>query len=177
MVIIAIVRILGSLPVLLWPFPGGVLAVLTDLSDLFLREQLDLGGVKGYQRFDKWLDQVYMLTFLAVALRWEPVPRNIAVGLYAYRLIGFIAFEISGERDLLLLFPNVFEVWFLFVAGVNFFNVRFEYRGTQLAAVAIVLLSVKLLQEYAIHTGRWLDSFTPSEAVEALWDWLTAPFH
>ena len=32
---------------------------------------LDLGGIPDYQNFDKWLDQVYLLTFLSVANRWE----------------------------------------------------------------------------------------------------------
>ena len=34
-----------------------------------------------------------MLTFLIVALRWRPAPRNIAVVLYAYRFAGFVTFE------------------------------------------------------------------------------------
>lgn len=174
--IIAIVRILGSLPVLVWPFPGGILAVLVDLSDLFLRSYLDLGGVSDYQEFDKWLDQVYMLTFLIVALRWPPVPRNVAVALYAYRMIGFIAFEVSGTREVLLFFPNLFELWFLFVAGVHFFKVAFSFTARNVALALVPLLAVKLFQEYALHFGQWLDGFTADEAVDAIWDWLTGPF-
>jgi hypothetical protein len=76
--IIAAVRVAGSLLVLRWAFAGAIIAVL---SDLFFRSYLDFGGVRHYQTFDKWLDQVYMLTFLAVALRWAGLPRRIAVGL------------------------------------------------------------------------------------------------
>ena len=123
-IIIAIVRILGSLPVLVWPFPGAIIAMLTDLSDLFLKDLLHLGGVDDYQSFDKWLDQVYMLAFLIVALRWQAVPRNIAVALYAYRLVGFAAFEATGERDILIAFPNLFEFWFVFVAGLKHFHLE-----------------------------------------------------
>jgi len=46
--IIAAIRIAGSLPVLRWPLAGGILAVLVDLSDLLLRDALDLGGVGDY---------------------------------------------------------------------------------------------------------------------------------
>ncbi len=176
MLLIAAVRVAGSLPVLRWAFVGAILAMLMDLSDLFIRDLVDLGGVKDYQRFDKWLDQVYMLAFLTVALRWDAVPRNIAIGLYAFRLAGFVTFEVSGERDILLFFPNVFEFWFVFVAGVQFFNVRFSYSRAQLAAALPLLLAGKLLHEYSLHVGRWFDGFSSLEAVEAVWNWLTAPF-
>ena len=189
-IIIAVVRVVGSLPVLIFPFPGAILAMLVDLSDLFLMNLLDEGGVTDYQEFDKWLDQVYMFTFLVVALRWQGTPRNIAVGLYAYRLIGFVTFEVTQERDLLIFFPNLFEFWFVFVAGAKFLRlderwrgqprlrglVPFRYTSGQLAAVLPVLLAIKLLQEFALHVGRWFDSFTAVEAVEWLWRFLTPPF-
>lgn len=174
--IIAVVRVLGSLPVLVWPFPGGILAVLVDLSDLFLRNYLHLGGVSDYQEFDKWLDQVYMLTFLIVALRWEPAPRNVAVALYAYRMIGFIAFEMTGTREVLLVFPNVFELWFLFVAGLQFFKREFTYSTKNVALALAPLLAVKLFQEYVLHYGQWLDDFTTQEAIDAVWEWISGPF-
>jgi hypothetical protein len=154
--------------------------------------------VKDYQAFDKYLDQVYMLTFLAVALRRQPPVRNISIALYVYRLAGFIVFEVTESRDLLLLFPNVFEFWFVFVAGLKFFHleegrrkeeegragplpapgrlVPFRYSAGQLALVGAVLLGAKELQEYALHYGRWFDSFTAVEAVEAVWDFVTGPF-
>ncbi len=120
--IIAAVRVAGALPVLRWPLAGAFIAIFVDLSDLFLREWIDLGGVKDYQRFDKWLDQAYMLTFLAVALRWQAAPRNISVVLYVFRLVGVIAFEITDDRDILLAFPNVFEYWFIFIAALKTFG-------------------------------------------------------
>ena len=173
--IIAVVRVLGSLPVLWWPFPGAIIAVLTDLSDLFLRSYIDAGGVHDYQELDKWLDQVYMLTFLAVALRWQPAPRNVAVVLYAYRLIGFVTFEVTGTREVLLFFPNLFELWFIFVAGVHFFKVDYPFTPRRIAYALVPLLALKLFQEYALHFGQWLEGFTAKEAVDAIWDFLT-PF-
>lgn len=189
-IIIAVVRVIGSLPVLVFPFPGAIVAMLTDMSDLFLMNLLHEGGVRDYQEFDKWLDQVYMVTFLVVALRWKGTPRNIAVGLFAYRLIGFVTFEVSQERGLLIFFPNQFEFWFVFVAGVRFFHLDDQWRGEahlrglvpfrytrgQLAAVLPVLLAIKLLQEFALHVGRWFDGFTSVEAAEWIWRLLTPPF-
>src|SRR5687768_16180315 len=115
--IIAVVRLLGALPVLRWPFYGGVLAILIDQSDLFIMNLVDAGGVDDYQTFDKYLDQAYLLTFLAVAQRWHGSDRLVANLLYAFRFAGFLAFEITGERDILLFFPNLFEFWFLLIAA------------------------------------------------------------
>jgi hypothetical protein len=175
MLIIAAARILGSLPVLRWPFIGGLAALLVDQSDLFMMNLIDLGGVTDYQGFDKHLDQMYMVTFLAVALRWEARPRAIAIALFGYRAAGFLAFKATGNRDLLLFFPNVFEFWFLLVAGLKYFRVDFAYSRLPLAVWGTVLLAVKLFQEYALHYARWLDGFTAVEAVQAIWEWVTGP--
>ena len=193
MLIIAAARIAGSLPVLRWPLAGAIVAMVVDLSDLFMMNLIHLGGVKGYQSFDKWLDQVYMLTFLAVALRWHGAPQKIALALYAYRMLGFVAFEVTDDRDVLLFFPNVFEFWFVFVAGIKQFGlegpapsaasrvpgsrllVPFRYSWGQVMSISALLLAAKLLQEYAIHVGRWFDGFTAVEAMEAIWEFLISP--
>jgi hypothetical protein len=163
--VIAVIRIAGSLPVLRWPLAGGILAVLVDLSDLLLRDVLDLGGVGDYQAFDKWLDLVYLCTFLIVALRWDGRARSIAVALFAYRLVGFVLFEVTGARALLLLFPNVFEFWFLLVAALGASRVA----GWSTARLAIVLLAItaaKEAQEWAIHGARLFDGISSLEFLD-----------
>ena len=96
--IISAVRILGALLILRWMLVGSILAVVVDLSDLFLMNLLDMGGVGNYQALDKWLDLTYMATFLWVSLRWEQPYRRIAVLLFAYRIIGVLIFEVIGNR-------------------------------------------------------------------------------
>ena len=190
--VIAVVRVLGSLAVLRWAFGGGVLAVLVDFSDLFLRNLLQLGGVRNYQSLDKWLDQVYMALFLVVVLRWPKPARNVAIALYGWRLVGFLAFEVTGARQLLVLFPNVFEFWYLFVAYVapkpavagasaavgsrGFFGRRFTFTRRGMVAALLVLLVAKEAQELVLHRFKLLDSFTAVEAVEAIWAWVSGPF-
>lgn len=173
MALIAAIRVAGSLPVLRWPLLGGVLAILVDLSDLLLRDVLDLGGIPDYQAFDKWLDQVYMAAFLAVALRWPGTERRVAVALYVYRLVGFVAFEVTGERNLLLFFPNVFEVWFLLVAAVHRFRPGFTWRAPWLAAALVALLAVKELHEWALHGARLFDGIDSLQAIDIVRRWLT----
>ena len=170
--IIAAIRIAGSLPVLRWPLAGGVLAILVDLSDLLLRDALDLGGVGDYQSLDKWLDQVYMATFLVVALRWDGPARSIAVGLFAYRLVGFLPFELTGERALLLAFPNVFELWFLLVAAAGSARVGGWSVG-RLVAVLLALTAVKEVQEWALHGARLFDGISSLEFLDLVRQRLT----
>ena len=165
--VIALIRIAGSLPVLRWPLAGGILAVLVDLSDLLLRDVLDLGGVGDYQSVDKWLDQVYLATFLIVALRWAGWPRRIAVGLYAFRLIGFVAFELTGERAVLLLFPNVFELWFLLVAALGADRVA-TWTASRYALSVLLLTAAKEVQEWAIHGARLFDGISSLEFLDLL---------
>jgi hypothetical protein len=94
----------------------------------------------------------------------------VGVALYAFRLAGFVAFEATGSRGVLLFFPNVFEFWFLFVAAQRHWWRRFAFRRRPTAAVVAVLAAVKVGQEYALHVGKWLDSFTAAEFVDAVVD-------
>lgn len=197
--LIAVVRLLGSLPVLRWPFYGALLALAIDQSDLFMMNILTLGGVSEYQVFDKYLDQAYMLTFLAVALRWAGPARTVSIALYGYRLAGVAAFEISGERELLMLFPNFFEYWVILIAGLRqsgrepfpssaaamedgpamrmaAVETARPFSRQQFVLLASALVALKLFQEYALHYGRWLDGITAVEAVEAIWRFLLPPY-
>ena len=171
--IIALIRIVGSLPVLRWAFIGAIIAIVVDFSDLFWMSVIDLGGVPNYQTFDKFLDLGYMFAFLYVSFRWANLDRNISVGLFSFRMIGLIAFEFTGDRIFLLYFPNVFEFWFIFVAGRKRF---FPSLSMNLSGVYITLsicLLGKLGQEWIIHGGKYLDRFTFFEAVESIYSFLT----
>lgn len=170
--VIGAVRIAGSLPVLRWPLAGGLLAILVDLSDLLLRDVLDLGGIPDYQSFDKWMDQVYLACFLIVALRWSGPERAIAVALYVYRLVGFVAFEVTGQRDLLLVFPNVFEPWFLLVAAIHHWRPGFAWRPTTTATALIALTALKEAQEWALHGARLFDGISSLEFLDRVRRWV-----
>ena len=170
MVVIGAIRVIGSLPVLRWPLAGALLAILVDFSDLFLRSWLELGGLGDYQAFDKYLDLVYMTTFLIVALRWSEPERAVLVVLFVFRIVGVAIFEISGERGLLLFFPNLFEFFFIFAAAQKVFWPSFQYTTGNTAVVLGVLLMPKEFQEYALHEGRWLDDYVATEVVQDWWE-------
>ncbi len=166
--VIGLYRIAGSLPALRWPRAGGLLAVAVDLFDLYLMNVLDLGGVPNYQLFDKVADQVYLAVFLIVALRWRGIERNLSIVLYAFRMAGFVAFEVTGERAILLLFPNVFEFWFLFVAALHHARPSLEWGRAPLVAVFAVLVGAKEVQEWALHYARLFDDITFLTALDEI---------
>ena len=171
--LIGLVRVLGSLPVLRWPFAGGLLAIVVDLLDLILLDWLDPFAFVHYQAFDKYLDQVYILTFLIVALRWDGLERNVAVALYLFRLVGFLVFELTGARMTLVLFPNLFEIWFLVVAGLHARGMKLAWSAPQLVAVLAAALIVKELQEWAIHGARLFDNMSSLSVLGDVWSLLT----
>ena len=174
--IIAIVRVAGSLPVLRWAFAGAVIAVLVDFSDLFLMNLLNLGGLPNYQTFDKWLDLVYMATFLVAALRWQGTARNAAIGLFAFRILGVGVFELTAWRGVLLFFPNLFEFWVVLVAGLKHYRPRYALTPMRAILWLAPLLALKEFQEYALHWGRWLDKYRAVDVATDWWDWLRGMF-
>lgn len=179
---VGLYRVVGSLFVLRWPFWGAIIAVLADLFDLLLFNLFVVyagwGGFSGYQAFDKWADQVYLATFLIVALRdFAPLPKRIAVALYLFRLVGFIAFETGvAPREALFLFPNLFEFWFIAVAFTMRYRPTFDWAPASAAGALVVLLAGKLAQEWALHVGRVFDTTTFLGAIESIWHAVTAPF-
>lgn len=56
-VVVGLARIADSLPVPRWAFVGGIIAVLVDLSDLFMMNLLDLGGRASPLRAGTWPSQ------------------------------------------------------------------------------------------------------------------------
>jgi len=166
-------RVATSLPVLRWPLAGGLLAIGGDLADLLLRDVVDLGGLGDYQLLDKLMDQVTYALFLVVALRWTGVERSVSVALYSYRLVGAILFVVTGERAILLVFPNVFELWFLLVALLHHRREPVVWTAPRLTLTLIGLALVKELQEWALHGARLFDSMTSLEFLDALRRWLT----
>ncbi|MXX47991.1 MAG: hypothetical protein F4038_02225 [Chloroflexi bacterium] len=181
--VIALIRVAGSLPVLRWAFVGGLIAVFIDLSDLFLRQAIDLGGLSNYQEWDKWVDQVYIWLFLIVALQWSGWERRVALGLFGWRFIGFLAFAAGAGREVLIFFPHVFEFWFLFVAARPHWPAKLRPGWAEAAdgtpapltrpeAIRwlLFLAALKIFHEYTLHTGKWFDRCSPIEFFENLSD-------
>lgn len=91
-----------------------------------------------------------------VSLGWtERLPRLVSIGLFAYRLLGVVRVEIYGVRWLLFLFPNLFENWFLFVAGRDRFVPAFRLDMVRRVVTCLMALYIpKNGQEYLLHVAE-----------------------
>lgn len=124
---------------------GGILSALTDV------------GVDWYQSFDKALDVYYLaITYLAVRRNW-PDRFSVAVvaALWYYRLVGVLAFELTGARWLLMVFPNTFEYVVIAVEAVRTrWNPLRISRRALVVTAAVIWVVVKLPQEWWIHVAQ-----------------------
>jgi hypothetical protein len=153
------IRVLVPLTILRWPLAGGLLSLVVDavdvvLVDVFaklLGEPPEFGPL--YAQLDKWLDLYYLALEVVVARRWtNVVTRRTAYALFAWRLVGVILFEITADRPLLVVFPNLFENYFLYVLIAERWFPRFVPRTwAQSALASLLLLIPKEIQEYVLH--------------------------
>jgi hypothetical protein len=167
------IRVLIPLTILRWPIGGVLASLIVDALDVVLvdalarafGEPLEFGAF--YSQIDKWLDTWYLGLAAFMAWRWpEPMLRWAALALFAWRLVGVILFEATASRELLLVFPNLFENFYLFVAIVRRFVPRFLPRTwVQLGLVLVLLWIPKIVQEWVLH---W-EQLHP-------WQWLRETF-
>jgi len=171
--IVIALRLGLPLTILRWPLAGGLLALVVDALDVVLVDSLAMALGEPpefgpfYAQIDKWLDTYYLALEVIVARRWaEVVPRRVAYGLFGWRLLGVVLFEITASRPLLVVFPNVFENFYLYVLVVRRWFPRWLPRTLlQAIVVCTALLVPKLVQEWVLH---W-EELHP-------WQWFRATF-
>jgi len=162
-------RVLAPLLILRWSLTGGILAMLVDALDVVIVEFFGPGGMGGhYSQLDKGLDSYYLGLEAAVAWTWvNQWARWTALALFVYRLVGAVLFEATEVRALLLVFPNLFENWWLYCVIVARVRPRWlptSWRST--LAPLLVLLVPKLGQEWLLHVAEakawdWIKQQTP----------------
>jgi hypothetical protein len=110
-----------------------------------------------YQSYDKAMDVYYLaIAYVSTLRNWtSPTAYRVARFLYFYRLVGVTAFELSGWRALLLIFPNTFEYFFIAYEVVR---TRRDPRRYSLRfwvwVAAVIWVVVKLPQEWWIHVAQ-----------------------
>ncbi|MEN1975685.1 hypothetical protein [Cellulomonas olei] len=158
--VIAVVLVLRlAVPLLIprFPLPALLASLIVDGVDGGILSALTDVGVDWYQSFDKALDVYYLaITYLAVRRNW---PDRFSVALVAalwyYRLVGVLAFELTGARWLLLVFPNTFEYVVIAVEAVRTrWNPLRISRRALVVTAAVIWVVVKLPQEWWIHVAQ-----------------------
>ena len=95
-----------------------VVVMLIDAADqtiLATYTDVDTTETGPYQSVDKALDIYYLsIAYLATMRNWtSDAAFRTSQFLFYWRLVGVVAFELTDERILLLIFPNTFEYFFI----------------------------------------------------------------
>jgi len=134
-----------------WPLAGGLASMLADAIDVVLIEVIGLDGFSHYAALDKGLDLYYLSFEAFVSLRWEPLAKWTSVALFAYRAAGVVVFEVTQVRVFLLVFPNVFENFYVIYLVLKKLAPAYALTPPRLAGLLLLALAPKLAQEYLLH--------------------------
>ena len=160
-----------------YPLPGIIISLVLDMMDQTVFQQFTHLPLEGYQGYDKALDIYYLaITYLSTLRNWSNFfAFELSRYLFYYRLIGVAAFEITNSRPLLLIFPNVFEYFFIFYEVVRLkWNPKVLTKDKLIVTAAFIWVFVKLPQEYWIHIARmdttnWVRANPPNIVILIGW--------
>lgn len=149
------IRLLVPLAILRWPFWGMLAAIAGDASDVIIADALGWGfGTAGrYHTFDKIFD-LYALAFAyGASFRWpDRLARRTASVLFFWRAAGLAAFELTGVRQAVFFGPNIFENFYLIVAGLRQFLPSFRVNTARRLIIILAIAGIpKIIQEYIMH--------------------------
>ena len=149
--IVVLIRLVVPLSIFRWPLAGGLAAMLIDALDVVLIEIVGQGGFSHYAALDKGLDMYYLSFELLVSRRWEPLAKWTSAALFAYRAAGFAVFEATQDRVYLLVFPNIFENFYIAYLAVRKVAPAWQLTPRRLAALLVLVTAPKIGQEYLLH--------------------------
>jgi len=151
-------RMLVPLLIIRFPLPAIVACLIIDAVDQTVFSALaPEADLTGYQNYDKALDIYYLvIAYIATLRNWtNPFALGVARFLIYYRLIGVALFELTGIREVLFIFPNTFEYFFIFYESVRlFWDPRRMSNKLVVGAAAFIWIFIKLPQEYWIHIAQ-----------------------
>jgi hypothetical protein len=141
-----------------FPLPAIIASLLIDgIDQTVFQVLLPDADLSNYQSYDKALDIYYLvIAFITTMRNWtNQVAVYIARFLIFYRLVGVVLFELSGIRELLFIFPNTFEYFFIFYEAVRlFWDPRRMTPRVLVGATAFIWIFIKLPQEWWIHVAQ-----------------------
>lgn len=158
-VVIIALRLIAPFSILRFPVIGVIACALIDGIDHDY-----IGKFEYYQIADKWLDLYYLAFAYYVSRSWrDQIARRLAKYLFIYRAVGVIVLSITNLEWTLILFPNLFEMFFVFC--LLYF---YTSKSTQIfdswknsIIMMVALLVPKMLQEYALHVHPLYPQLTP----------------
>ncbi|CUS04805.2 conserved membrane protein of unknown function [Candidatus Promineifilum breve] len=156
-IIVVGLRFLLPLLIPIFPLPAIIVCLLLDGVDQTIFQSFTTMSLDGYQGYDKALDIYYLtVAYISTFRNWvNSYAFRTSRFLYYYRLVGVVLFELTQFRPLLLIFPNVFEYFFIWYEAVRLlWNPARLTRRAILIAAAAIWIFIKLPQEYWIHIAQ-----------------------
>lgn len=164
---IILLRITAPLIILRSPLWGIAIAGVLDYVDYSIYGHLPI-----YQPLDKALDLYYLALCLVASTSWaNTLLTRVLAGLFLARAIGVFLLIATGTEWVLLLFPNVFEVLFIFALVFKSLTGHTDFLRSSLDrwVVGTALVIPKLTQEYTLHAAGSSQALLPA-LVEVLND-------
>ncbi len=151
--VIILARLILPLSVLKWTLIGGVISIWLDNIDWHIKILLGIQPIGDYQLIDKFLDMYFLSLLVIIASKWSNgLIKNVALGLFFYRFLGFVLFEITQVQWVLFLFPNIFENFFYFLIIVKRIAIFEPVFSRKMIGLFLLLVSIpKIMQEYSFH--------------------------
>ncbi|MEU4561805.1 hypothetical protein AB0F72_25765 [Actinoplanes sp. NPDC023936] len=149
-------RFLLPLAIPYFPLPAVIACLVLDGVDQTIFQTFGYDP-PGYQSYDKAMDVYYLaIAYLSTLRNWtSEAAFRISRFLFFYRLAGALIFELTQARWLLLVFPNVFEYFF-----IAYETIRSRWSPVTLlttwwlSLAGIIWVVVKLPQEWWLHVAR-----------------------
>ena len=140
----------------MFPLPAIVGCLIVDAIDQPIFQTFTHVDLSAYQSYDKALDIFYLsIATLTMYRNWKSLPAiQVGRALFYLRLVGVLAFETTGWRWLLFLFPNAFEYYFIFYEAIRTRWTPARLRPRFYVVSAAVIWILKLPQEYWIHIAK-----------------------
>lgn len=152
--IVVLARLLVPLFIFRFPFPAIVASLLVDAVDKAVLSAFTDLNLENYQSYDKALDVYYLaLAYIATIRNWSNLYAfRVGRFLWYFRLVGSTLFELTGLRFMLLVFPNTFEYFFIWIEAIRSrWSTARLTRASILGAAAVIWIGIKLPQEFWIH--------------------------
>lgn len=147
-------RLVVPFSIFIHPFWGAIASLIADNLDVVLIDLFNLRKFKNYTKIDKLLDYYYLFFELVVALSWANLSaRLIAITLFTVRTLGMLLYLKGYSRKVFVVFPNVFEHFFLaYVFAIYAFGI--ELSLTWQIILLSILIPTKFYQEYILHYAQ-----------------------
>ena len=139
-----------------YPLPAIIGCLVLDAADQTIFQAFGFNP-PFYQSYDKAMDVFYLSVAYTAGLRnWANLSAfGVNRFLFFYRQVGVVAFELSGLRWLLLVFPNTFEYFFIAYETIrtrwNPLRYGFEF---WVILAGCIWVFIKLPQEYWLHIAE-----------------------